>query len=124
MAGDFEKLKSSLGALAVEMEGIKSNKHPTFDSIQIGRWVIQVESGDSALVIRDTKSSGDKRYAFYNGGQADMYTSGVGGDIGVNKILFRNRWSIGEETTFLVFRERVSGGDKRYAMFANTYRDL
>ncbi len=41
-----------------------------------------------------------------------------------NGLRLGNRWIIRQESSFLVFRDLLSGGDKRYAMAANRYVDL
>jgi hypothetical protein len=103
-----------------------TNMSPSFNSVKLGdRWVIQPES-DIALVFRDLKTGGDKRYAFYNGGHSDMYQAGHGGEVVASRFTFPSRWSIQEESgTYLVLRDRaVPGRDFRYAMSASKYVDL
>jgi hypothetical protein len=114
-------LESSLAAAIAE-------KNPTFSAMHLGRWVIQPES-DIALCIRDKNTGGDKRYAFYNGGNSDMYKAGTGNEIVLSKASFPSRrWQIQEESgTYLVARDgatSATGKDSRYAFAASKYRDL
>jgi hypothetical protein len=140
-ASEIEALKAQIDAaeaanaeLVHGLQGLKqlsanfdaSRVNPSFNSVKLGRWVIQPES-DVALVIRDLTTGGDKRYAFYNGGHSDMYTAGTGGEIVVSRLTFPSRWTIGEESTFLVVRDKTTtstGKDSRYALFASKYVDL
>jgi hypothetical protein len=48
----------------------------------------------------------------------------VNGNIKTNQLCIGDRWCINAEGDHLVFRDNKSGGDKRYAMFANNFKDL
>jgi hypothetical protein len=48
----------------------------------------------------------------------------VNGTTKVNQLCIGDRWCINAEGDHLVFRDNKSGGDKRYAMFANNNKNL
>ena len=76
----------------------------------IYRWSIKEENG--VLVIRDTGSGGDYRYAFYPGQFLDFGTPAVPTSItGVITLHTGLRWHIQEENGILVFRDTKSKGD-------------
>jgi len=82
-----------------------------------GKWLIREETGN--LVIRDTSSIYDRRYAF---GPASGNRNDFGGGVvtypASYSVLYSGyRWSINCENNVLVFRDNLSGGDNRYAFF-------
>ena len=45
------------------------------------------------------------------------------GNIKTNSVSLGNRWIISDEGPALVFRDRLTGGDKRFALYQGRYRD-
>eukprot|EP01036_Dinobryon_divergens_P022715 gene22715-30998_t len=89
-----------------------------------GNWRIQEEAG--VLCIRDVSSSGaDRRYAFFpgNGNAANFGGSNAGGEIGAQVLMAGFRWSINVENGVLVFRDKLTPGDHRFA-FYQSYVDM
>jgi hypothetical protein len=44
--------------------------------------------------------------------------------LSVDRIDFGARWTVADEGPALVFRDKLSGGDKRIAMWQGNYRDI
>lgn len=84
-----------------------------------GTWSIEEETG--VLVIRDQSSAADHRYAFFPG-SGSGYNFGSGpevGEFGEHTLYAGYRWSINVENGVLVFRDKLSPGDNRYAFYQN-----
>jgi len=85
---------------------------------------IQEENG--VLVIRDTTTPGDHRYAFYacsgniNFGTPETKMVSTGGTTAFKG----QRWLIVVENGVLIFRDTLTPGDHRYAFFAGNYIDM
>lgn len=97
----------------------ETNTIVTFD-----KWAITEENG--VLVFRDTYTTpGDHRYAFFPGcGNCNNW----GNDHailydGVHVYYEGKRWIIQEENSVLVFRDKLSHGDNRYAFWPCNYID-
>ena len=84
----------------------------------------QEENG--VLVIRDTVSPGDHRYAFYPGsGCIDFGTPKTKMVSTQGTTAFKGRrWLIVVENGVLVFRDTLTTGDHRYAFFAGNLIDM
>lgn len=103
----------NFGNPAIRFEGENST------IIDIYRWSIKEENG--VLVIRDTGSGGDFRYAFYPGQFMDFGTPAVPSSFtGVITLHTGLRWHIQEENGVLVFRDTKSQGDCRIAFYPNS----
>jgi hypothetical protein len=110
-------------------KAIGSPNHP--DSLSstladFGIWSITEEN--SALCIRDTRSGGDHRIAFYPGcGNGTNYGSAhnTGHRPGGDHVYYRGRrWVIREESGVLVFRDTLTPGDHRIALYPNCGNSL
>ena len=91
---------------------------------QFPNFSIQEENG--VLVIRDTTTPGDHRYAFHPGsGNIDFGTpkTKMVSTQGTTALKGR-RWLIVVENGVLIFRDTLTAGDHRYAFFAGNYIDM
>ena len=88
-----------------------------------GNWRIQEEVG--VLCIRDVSSGADRRYAFFpgSGNAANFGGSNAGGEVGNQVLMAGFRWSINVEDGVLVFRDKLTPGDNRFA-FYQSYVDM
>jgi len=85
---------------------------------------IQEENG--VLVIRDTTTPGDHRYAFHPGsGKIDFGTPKTKMVSTQGTTAFKGqRWLIVVENGVLCLRDTLTPGDHRYAFFAGNYMDM
>ena len=91
---------------------------------QFPNFSILEENG--VLVIRDTTTPGDHRYAFHPGsGNIDFGTpkTKMVSTQGTTA-LKGHRWLIVVENGVLIFRDTLTPGDHRYAFFAGNYMDM
>jgi hypothetical protein len=62
------------------------------------------------------------------GPKGDMGPAGAAAvvprNLSVDRIDIGGRWTVADEGPALVFRDKLSGGDKRIAMWQGNYRDI
>jgi hypothetical protein len=87
-------------------------------------WSIWNMTGAYGNKLSFWRYNGDGKNA---GSLMDLHDAGsvsVNGPLSVSQLCIGDRWCINAEGDNLVFRDNKSGGDKRYAMFANNNKNL